>query len=70
MPQNCSADVQAVIAHIDEVFAYGTDDEIYTVKANFGMQDVTHLDDVVGYRKLPATAVRMVSSADAHYRSS
>ena len=50
MPQNCSADVQAVIAHVDEVLTSGTDDEIRKLKANFGMEDLTHLDDIAGAR--------------------
>lgn len=48
MPQNCSADVQAVIAHVDHVFTQGTPAQIQAVKSNFGMGDVTHLDDVAG----------------------
>ncbi|KAG6808517.1 hypothetical protein H0H92_003858 [Tricholoma furcatifolium] len=48
MPQNCSADVQAVIAHVDEVFT-GTDAAaIQALKDNWGLGDMTHLDDVAG----------------------
>jgi hypothetical protein len=48
MPKNCSADVEAVIAHIDQVFASGDQPAINALKATFGMVDMTHLDDVAG----------------------
>ncbi|KAI0638520.1 peptidase S28 [Trametes polyzona] len=48
MPQNCSADVQAVIAHIDQVFTSGNRREIDHIKALFNMSALTHLDDVAG----------------------
>ncbi|KLO08444.1 peptidase S28 [Schizopora paradoxa] len=48
MPQNCSADVQAVISHIDDVFTHGTPAQIQTIKDNFGLGIMTHLDDVAG----------------------
>ena len=48
MPQNCSADVQAVVAHIDKTFTSGTKDEINSIKDTFGLGNVTHLDDVAG----------------------
>ncbi|PCH36001.1 peptidase S28 [Wolfiporia cocos MD-104 SS10] len=44
MPQNCSADVQAVIAHIDEVFTSNDTDAINEIKQTFSM-NLTHLDD-------------------------
>ena len=52
MPKNCSADVQAVIAHIDSVFTSGNQKEINSIKALFNMSALTHLDDVAGARKL------------------
>ncbi|CAL1700044.1 unnamed protein product [Somion occarium] len=48
MPKNCSADVQAVIAHIDQVFTFGSKKAINDLKASFGMESLTHLDDVAG----------------------
>jgi len=44
MPQNCSADVQAVIGHIDSVFTSGNDTAIDEIKELFSM-NLTHLDD-------------------------
>ncbi|KAI0029923.1 serine carboxypeptidase S28-domain-containing protein [Vararia minispora EC-137] len=45
MPQNCSADVQAVVAHFD---AIANDTEAFDgLKTKFGMADVVHPDDVV-----------------------
>ncbi|KAI5118441.1 hypothetical protein M0805_000575 [Coniferiporia weirii] len=48
MPQNCSADVQAVIAHVDDVFTSGTAAQQQAIKDNFGLGVMTHLDDVAG----------------------
>ncbi|KAF8518527.1 serine carboxypeptidase S28-domain-containing protein [Hysterangium stoloniferum] len=48
MPANCSADVQAVVSHFDEVFTFGTPEEQQSLKEMFGMGDMTHLDDVAG----------------------
>ena len=48
MPKNCSADVQAVIAHIDAVFTSGNQKEINAVKKIFNMTALTHLDDAAG----------------------
>lgn len=48
MPQNCSADVQAVISHVDKVFTGKDTKAIQAIKDSFGMGDVTHLDDAAG----------------------
>jgi len=48
MPQNCSADVQAVIAHVDNVIIGENAAAIQTLKDSFGMGGVTHLDDFAG----------------------
>lgn len=50
MPKNCSADVQAVVAHFDKVFTSGTSAEQAALKEQYGMSDVTHADDVTGAR--------------------
>lgn len=50
MPKNCSADVQAVIAHVDKVFTGNNKTAIQDLKDSFGMGDVTHLDDAAGSR--------------------
>ena len=50
MPTNCSADVQAVISHIDHVFAGEDVKAIQNIKDMFGMGTMTHLDDVAGAR--------------------
>ena len=52
MPANCSADVEAVIAYVDETFTNGTGAEIQTLKDNWGLGNMSHLDDVAGARKL------------------
>ena len=48
MPQNCSADVQAVVSYIDTTFTNGSQAQINSIKSNFGLGDMTHLDDVAG----------------------
>lgn len=50
MPSNCSADVQAVISHVDQVFSGNNATAIQALKDSFGMGAVTHLDDVAGTR--------------------
>ncbi|RPD62559.1 peptidase S28 [Lentinus tigrinus ALCF2SS1-7] len=45
MPKNCSADVEAVIAHIDAVLDTGNATAIHDVKAVFGLEDIVHDDD-------------------------
>ncbi|KAF8055883.1 serine carboxypeptidase S28-domain-containing protein [Lyophyllum atratum] len=48
MPQNCSADVQAVISHVDQVLTGKNAMAIQALKDSFGMGGVAHLDDVAG----------------------
>lgn len=52
MPKNCSADVQAVIAHVDQVFTGNNQTAIDYIKNLFGLGSLSHLDDVAGARKL------------------
>lgn len=56
MPQNCSADVQAVITHIDQVLETGSQSDINKLKANFGLQGLSHNLDFAGSRKFGALA--------------
>ncbi|KNZ77238.1 Putative serine protease K12H4.7 [Termitomyces sp. J132] len=48
MPANCSADVQAVIAHVDETFTCKNATAIQALKETFGLGNMAHLDDVAG----------------------
>jgi hypothetical protein len=50
MPQNCSADVQRVIAHVDQTFTSGTPAQKVALKSNWGLSTLEHLDDVAGAR--------------------
>ncbi|KAH9886027.1 peptidase S28 [Cubamyces lactineus] len=45
MPQNCSSDVQAVIAHVDKVYQSGNETEIQSLKDIFGLGSVAHGGD-------------------------
>lgn len=53
MPRNCSADVKAVIAHVDETLANGSDKEIRELKALFGLPDIEHSDDFAELLTIP-----------------
>ncbi|KIL68178.1 hypothetical protein M378DRAFT_158717 [Amanita muscaria Koide BX008] len=48
MPQNCSADVEAVIQYIDQTFTSSNTTRINEIKDLFGMSSVSHLDDAAG----------------------
>jgi len=48
MPQNCSADVEAVISHIDSVFTSNDKAAVNKIKNLFGLAALSHLDDVAG----------------------
>ncbi|KAL1734330.1 peptidase S28 [Schizophyllum commune] len=49
MPQNCSADVQAVITYIDDIAAKNDTDALNKIADDFGLSDIAdHFDDVVG----------------------
>ena len=55
MPKNCSADVQAVTAHIDKAFMSKDEKETARILQMFDMTTLAdHLDDVVGARESPA----------------
>ncbi|KAI0332898.1 peptidase S28 [Cubamyces sp. BRFM 1775] len=45
MAKNCSADAEAVIAHVDTVLNSSNTTAIQALKANFGLDGVTHDDD-------------------------
>lgn len=51
MPKNCSADVEAVIAHVDKILTGTNKTAITVLKESFGMGDVTHLDDFASVRE-------------------
>ncbi|KAF9023153.1 peptidase S28 [Hymenopellis radicata] len=53
MPANCSSDFQAVISHVDEVFSSDDDLAIQALKENFGMGNVTYVDDVANTLSQP-----------------
>jgi hypothetical protein len=48
MAANCSADVEAAISHIDQVFSGHNQTAIQQIKELFGLGEMTHLDDVAG----------------------
>ena len=48
MPQNCSADVQAVIQKVDSTLMGNDPMAIQALKDNWGLGPVMHLDDFAG----------------------
>ena len=45
MPQNCSSDVQAALAYMDDVFASGNRTEMKRIQSLFGLESLTHFVD-------------------------
>lgn len=45
MPANCSADIEAVITHVDTVLTSNNTAQINTLKSTFGLQGLAHNDD-------------------------
>lgn len=48
MAQNCSADVTTVIEYVDEVFSGDNETAIQALKENWGLGNVSHVDDAAG----------------------
>jgi hypothetical protein len=48
MPANCSKDVSLVIDYMDNVLTRGTDAEVHSLKAMFGLESLEHNDDFMG----------------------
>jgi hypothetical protein len=53
MPKNCSADVERVVAHFDLTGVFGSKKAKLDLATKFGMQNVTHFDDVSGALRNP-----------------
>ena len=49
IPHNCSTDLAQVIEHIDDVLSTGTNDEVNSLKALFGLEALVHHDDFAWY---------------------
>ncbi|EPE10865.1 serine peptidase [Ophiostoma piceae UAMH 11346] len=45
LPQNCSADVQLVVEHVDNILLHGSAADKQALKASFGLTGVEHDDD-------------------------
>ena len=45
MPQNCSSDVQRVIAYLDSLYAENDTDALQELKTAFGLGGLLHIDD-------------------------
>jgi hypothetical protein len=48
MPKNCSKDVNFVIEYMDNVFTHGNESEQLALKKLFGLEYLTHANDVMG----------------------
>ena len=51
MPQNCSSDVQAVIAYLDQLYDENDTDGMQSLKEAFGLGNLSHIDDFASARK-------------------
>lgn len=51
MPQNCSSDVEAVIAYLDGLYMANDTGGIQILKEAFGLGDLVHVDDFAGARE-------------------
>ena len=51
MPQNCSSDVEAVIAYLDQIHAKHNTAAIKNLKDAFGLSDLSHIDDFASARE-------------------
>lgn len=51
MPQNCSSDVQAVIAYLDQIYAENDMAAMQSLKDAFGLGSLSHIDDFAAARK-------------------
>ncbi|KAG1728261.1 uncharacterized protein EDB91DRAFT_862552 [Suillus paluster] len=45
MPQNCSSDIEAVITHLDRMYAVNDTAGIQALKETFGLGSLVHVDD-------------------------
>jgi hypothetical protein len=52
MPQNCSSDVQAVIAYLDGMYAANDTAGIQTLQEAFALGDLDHVSDFAAAREL------------------
>lgn len=53
MPQNCSSDVQAVVAYLDLIYAENDTGAIQSLKEAFGLGGLSHIDDFAAARESP-----------------
>jgi hypothetical protein len=51
MPQNCSSDVQAVIAYLDQLYSENNTGAMQSLKEAFGLGGLSHIDDFASARK-------------------
>jgi hypothetical protein len=57
MPQNCSNDVQGVIAFWDKIIESGNETALNELKTSFGLGGVIHADDAVATCTSPSGIV-------------
>lgn len=49
MPKNCSKDVSLVIDYMDKIWKKGTAAEQLALKTKFGLESISHAEDVMSY---------------------
>ena len=58
MPQNCSADVEAVMTYVDSVLTNGTARNIQLLEAKFNIQGIQHADDAAAACEFQVSDIR------------
>ncbi|KAK2003332.1 endoprotease [Colletotrichum falcatum] len=66
MPSECRSSFEAIIAHVDSVFQSGSREEQEEIKKQFGLQDLTRLDDAANALSQPIIAWTFVQPSDDH----
>ena len=51
MPQNCTSDIEAVIAYLDQIYAENNTAAIQNMKDAFGLGGLSHIDDFAAARE-------------------
>ena len=66
MPKNCSSDVQAVIAYLDQIYAENNTAAIQSLKEAFGLGGLSHVDDFAAARQSPIHLWHMAVTERVH----
>jgi hypothetical protein len=66
MPQNCSSDVQAVIAHLDQMYAANDIAGIQTLQEAFALGSLDHVGDFASQTCVESNPSRCFAHLNLH----